>query len=307
LEGIGRRDGSRVEYKWLGIPIVLLLSKTHARLKFLKAVLTFWKMRTASSSSSSSSSSSTLDFDEEARKLWARLNIDEPQHQGRMWNPLDPIFKHKSGGGTIYVGNQTAAENLTMLQAHGITHVVNCTHGFSKIPNFHPTVLQYYTFPISHWMENVNQTNASVINFVAPLFQFIDDAISSGKSVLVHCLAGAHRAGTTGCACLIYYAELDVPSAIKTAKKLRSVIDPIGQLPEFLHRLKRALDAVKSTSKGVIVGAAGSMHSAHLQQSPKGGSGKESGDRSNNTVFDQGLSDEQIEALGKKALATDKS
>jgi hypothetical protein len=25
----------------------------------------------------------------------------------------------------------------------------------------------------------------------------------------VHCLAGAHRAGTTGCACLIYFAGTD--------------------------------------------------------------------------------------------------
>jgi hypothetical protein len=34
----------------------------------------------------------------------------------------------------------------------------------------------------------------------------------------VHCLAGAHRAGTTGVACLIHFAKLDVPMAIMVAK-----------------------------------------------------------------------------------------
>ena len=33
--------------------------------------------------------------------------------------------------------------------------------------------------------------------------------------------------------------------AITTAKKCRPIIDPIGQLPEFLRRLKKAEDALK--------------------------------------------------------------
>ena len=30
------------------------------------------------------------------------------------------------------------------------------------------------------------------------MLEFINDVINRGESVLVHCLAGAHRAGTTG-------------------------------------------------------------------------------------------------------------
>lgn len=36
---------------------------------------------------------------------------------------------------------------------------------------------------------------------------------------------------------------MDVSTAITTAKSLRPIIDPIGQLPEFLHRLYRAYQA----------------------------------------------------------------
>jgi hypothetical protein len=57
-----------------------------------------------------------LDFDDEARQLWERLNLDPSSRQSGLWNPLDSIWRHPEGGGTIYVGNQTAAENLTMLR-----------------------------------------------------------------------------------------------------------------------------------------------------------------------------------------------
>jgi protein-tyrosine phosphatase len=74
------------------------------------------------------------------------------------------------------------------------------------------------------------------------MFQFVEEAISKGDSVLVHCLAGAHRAGTTGVSCLIHFADLQVDEAIRAAKKCRPIIDPIGQLPEFLKRLRAAED-----------------------------------------------------------------
>ena len=142
------------------------------------------------------SATQNLDFDEEARKLWERLNLDPESRTGGQWNPTDPIWRHPTGGGTIYVGNQTAAENLPFLQSLGITRVVNCTTGASRIPNFHEgRGLLYYTFSISSWSTSVNSTGASVLAFANPMFSFIEAAISKGESVLVHCLAGAHRAG----------------------------------------------------------------------------------------------------------------
>lgn len=107
--------------------------------------------------------------------------------------------------GTIYVGNQTAAENLSLLRAHGIKRVVNCTFGESKIPNYHAGKLDYHVFPVSHWQLYINGTHSSVLSFTNPVFAFIEEAIERGDSVLVHCLAGAHRAGTTGVACLIHF------------------------------------------------------------------------------------------------------
>lgn len=60
--------------------------------------------------------SNDLNFDDEAHALWARLNLDPNTKKGEQWNPTDPIYKHPTGGGTIYVGNQSAAGDLNMLR-----------------------------------------------------------------------------------------------------------------------------------------------------------------------------------------------
>lgn len=186
----------------------------------------------------------SLNFDDEARALWARLNLEGEAGGNGRWNPIDPIWKHPAGG-TIYVGNQMAAENLQLLKSLGITHIVNCTSGYGKIPDYHEGTLAYYNFAISNWSVLVDSRDESVLQFTQPMFEFVESAVSNSSNVLIHCLAGAHRAGTTGVACLIHFAKLDVASATKAAKTCRPIIDPIGRFPDFLCRL----DAAKSSER----------------------------------------------------------
>jgi hypothetical protein len=44
---------------------------------------------------------------------------------------------------------------------------------------------------------------------------------------------------------------MDVQTAVMVAKRCRPIIDPIGQLPDFLHRLQRAEEAMK-VSSGIL-------------------------------------------------------
>ena len=111
----------------------------------------------------------------------------------------------------------------------GVTHVVNCT---DNMPQFHERdtkepKITYLRFPTSFWMQHerklpefirresprhmpARHTRALEPNHrhcvcaLAALFEFVDGALAKGESVLVHCLAGAHRAGTTGCMLLMY-------------------------------------------------------------------------------------------------------
>jgi len=176
------------------------------------------------------------DMDAEARALFARLGLESSgagSSVGGLYNPLDPIWRDKSTSGAIFVGNQQAAQNAALLKQHGITHIVNCT---DSMPFFlqKDKSFTYYRFNVTFWSRG-GETPEAVQKFLQPMFDFVEAAVAGGGSVLVHCLAGAHRAGTTGCLLLMREAGLSHMEAVATAKRLRPVIDPIGRFPELLR------------------------------------------------------------------------
>uniref|UniRef100_A0A6U5B349 protein-tyrosine-phosphatase n=1 Tax=Hemiselmis andersenii TaxID=464988 RepID=A0A6U5B349_HEMAN len=199
--------------------------------------------RTSSAGASASRGvRSTADFDQEAEDLFKSLNLPPGGKGGgnERYRPLDAIWRHPRTGGTIFVGNVEAASNMDVLKNNRITYVVNCT---DSMPLYHEKTgkIRYHRFDIAGWWRHLGKGfgNEATKEFIKPVFTFIGDAVSQGNNVLVHCLAGAHRAGTTGCACLMHYGGLSVGSSIAAAKKLRPVIDPIGGLPELLAKIEK--------------------------------------------------------------------
>jgi len=100
---------------------------------------------------------STVDFDAEARKIFKTLGLDASGASSGapvgFYNPLDPIFRDVASGGTIFVGNQQAAQNANMMKNHGVTHIVNCT---DNMPFFHQNdrAFTYYRFNVSFWTQH---------------------------------------------------------------------------------------------------------------------------------------------------------
>ena len=121
---------------------------------------------------------------------------------------------------------------MSGLQARGITSVVNCT---TNIECFHKGTLDYFTFDIAYWRRQA-AISKELINFIKPVLEFITDVINRGESVLVHCLAGAHRAGTTGIICLMHFEGLLSKEAVLLAKKRRPIIEPIGDFRDLLFK-----------------------------------------------------------------------
>jgi protein-tyrosine phosphatase len=68
--------------------------------------------------------------------------------------------------------------------------------------------ISYLRFDVADWKQCVDGSSESVRAFVAPLVSFVGPALAGGGNVLVHCMAGAHRAGTVGCLCLIELAGM---------------------------------------------------------------------------------------------------
>ena len=64
-----------------------------------------------------------------------------------------------------------------------------------KDPRF--SYMRWHIEGLTRFM-NYLQEPQSVLNFFDPVHDFIERCLLNGENVMVHCLAGAHRAGTTG-------------------------------------------------------------------------------------------------------------
>lgn len=183
------------------------------------------------------SAAARRDYNEEGRKLVESLGL---RTGGDRYNDADVIWRDKDHAkgraGEISVGNQGAARNAKTM---GFTHVVNCT---DDMPNYceADAGMNYLRWNVSYWPSAGNGRSPLaadkpvILAFVQTLFDFLDAAMGAGGRVLVHCLAGAHRAGTTGCLILMRQCGLSAQQAIKAAKQLRHIINPIGNLPGLL-------------------------------------------------------------------------
>jgi protein tyrosine phosphatase len=75
--------------------------------------------------------------------------------------------------------------------------------------------------------------------FIEKMFSWVDGALDGGGSVLVHCLAGAHRAGTTGILLLMHKTGVGAEQATAAAKAARPIIDPIFDFVDCLSMYER--------------------------------------------------------------------
>ena len=79
------------------------------------------------------------------------------------------------------------------------------------------------------------------LRFLARLFDFVQRALSSGGSVLVHCASGMHRAGATGVLLRMFKSGERAKQATERAQAARPVINPDdlsgpdGTLPRLLR------------------------------------------------------------------------
>jgi protein tyrosine phosphatase len=187
------------------------------------------------------------DFDLEAEKLFARLGVTAT---GQNYNNCDAIWSHPVTGAKVYIGNKNASSSREILTSCSISHVVNCT---DNLPNCFETSpgFTYFRFNISYWFRaigsrSLDAKNAkAVLDFFQPVFDFIEVATANGDGVLIHCLAGAHRAGTTGIAFLMHIASLNREDATRVAKRLRPIVDPICSFKQLLTMLDSAQFAQK--------------------------------------------------------------
>lgn len=179
----------------------------------------------------------SVDYDEEGMRILAALNLEQDGTIQSRYNDSDVLWKHPETKAAVYIGNETSSKNLFEIEKLGVSSIVNCTR---NMPNFHEEneKLSYFRFIITSFYERRDLDDPEkVLEFFTPVFEFIDNALSKGSSVLVHCLAGAHRSGATGIAFLMHKTGWNLEEAKKAAKSRRSIINPLG-----MERLLKVLD-----------------------------------------------------------------
>jgi hypothetical protein len=218
----------------------------------------------------------SVDYDEEARKIL----FDQHQHQfhatssqherevnnkdrctRRRYSHLDAIWNHPTSGGVVYVGNYMAAMNLDTLRKHNIKAIVNC-QGEESQNHFEDdsTDITYHRFVVSRLARDVvypsaliadqtTTTTTALAGGFQETFDFIQHYLDKGQSVLIHCLAGAHRAGAVGTAWIMYCTRKSVSESLKIVKERRPIISPFGPLLEVLFFLENELQQSESCNE----------------------------------------------------------
>jgi hypothetical protein len=186
-----------------------------------------------------------VDYAEAGRALLARVNLPadgDGVPKVERYSNYNALWRHPTTGGTLYVGNASTAASRPMLEDMKCSNIVFCQESDGRMHFRDDPSFTYLPFPIGAWRRTLASTpNADATwAYFKPLFDFVDSKLGAGESVLIHCLAGAHRAGTAGTACLMHLCAIDSRTAVPMAKKLRPAIDPIGSFPDLLARLDAA-------------------------------------------------------------------
>lgn len=129
----------------------------------------------------------------------------------------------------LYLGNARDAQDIELLQALGVSRVLNVT---SRVSGYHEeSGVLCKTLPaLDNGHQNLRQ-------YFPEAIAFIECCKYSGQRVLVHCQAGISRSATIVIAYLMHANREPMIEAYKTVKNLRAIISPnlnfMGQLVEW--------------------------------------------------------------------------
>ena len=144
------------------------------------------------------------DYAERGRELLARVNLggDGSGRPGR-YDDANAIYQHPDTGARLYVGNfriATSRAKLAAVEGGGCQRIVFCQDQDGKMAFRYDKAFVYLPFSIGKFRSarGVGRDPSLTLAFFAPLFAFVDEQLGGGQNVLIHCLAGAHRAGTAG-------------------------------------------------------------------------------------------------------------
>jgi len=127
----------------------------------------------------------------------------------------------------LYLGNWFDAQNYTMLTTRGISHVL-CAAG--ELGACFPKQFTYKCVKAS------DHPSCNLSTYFDSVADFINQAMTKGSGILVHCAAGISRSTTCLIAYLMKYQGIPLDDALAICRRKRPIVCPnIG----FMQQLRR--------------------------------------------------------------------
>ncbi|XP_068102587.1 dual specificity protein phosphatase 18-like [Hyperolius riggenbachi] len=117
----------------------------------------------------------------------------------------------------LYISNEEAARNKTLLRTHRITCIINVC---LDRPTGTPPVSEYLHFPVEDIAE------APLCDYFDTIADKIQEVGASGGRTLVHCVAGISRSATVCLAYLMKHRRMSLLEAHARLKERRPMIYP---------------------------------------------------------------------------------
>ncbi|TPX35944.1 hypothetical protein SmJEL517_g01701 [Synchytrium microbalum] len=117
----------------------------------------------------------------------------------------------------LFLSSLQPTLNKRTLQKYKITHIISVID--EEQPAF-PNDFTYMTIPA------IDSEETNLLGHFPDAVKFIEDAISSGGNVLVHCLAGVSRSATIVLAYMMKKYDMAPTSALKVLRTRRRIVSP---------------------------------------------------------------------------------
>ncbi|CAK9817426.1 Dual specificity phosphatase 29 [Anthophora quadrimaculata] len=142
----------------------------------------------------------------------------------------------------IYIGDAITAKNKKYLKMLGITHILNAAEGkrfgfVNTDKNYYAdTTIKYLGLPLA------DLCTTDISKYFNTAAAFIDEAVSTGGKIFVHCVMGMSRSATCVLAYLMIKKGMQSIDALQTVRKNRYIKPNFGflrQLAELDNQLQR--------------------------------------------------------------------
>lgn len=142
----------------------------------------------------------------------------------------------------LYIGGLGAAKNKAYLQKIGVTHVLNTAQG-NKFATVDLDASFYKDVGIKYMgMKLLDFPSANIAQYFESGADFIENALSGGGKILVHCFMGISRSSTIACAYLMLKKNMTAVEAIQTLRQNRPIYPNDGflrQLADLDNKLRK--------------------------------------------------------------------